>query len=190
MSAHNNDKERVAYHEAGHAVLYYEFGCAVEEVAIKPCEGREGEWEGHVEAAPLPDRPLPEAPQYGRVPGAKDEERIMAYLAGLAVDRIRAGKWGRLPRGILNDPDWERGRSDWHNMTQFCKTIFGDSSRACDTISAYLHWMLARAQWFFLEPKRWARVEAVAKALLESERLEGPKVKEIIERAKPPAAGA
>lgn len=45
-----DDRERVAYHEAGHAVLHCEFGHVVEEAFIEP--GANTQWWGQVKIAP------------------------------------------------------------------------------------------------------------------------------------------
>jgi hypothetical protein len=182
------NKESVAYHEAGHAVLWRVFGVPIEEVRIK--KNGDGKWQGHVKVLIEPFSWSEESAgaQYRPMPKRK-EQHIMIHLAGFAVGRIRRKKWMPPKRdksgGIVREfePDCPYG-SDLEEVYNICwehifknpyQAVYGSTKNLLwkqqkeSLQQAYQDWMLLRTQWLLSTPIEWARVEAVANKLLEDD---------------------
>lgn len=160
MPTTNKELEATAYHEAGHAVAHWRFGCPITRVTIAPEDDYLGvvvaddpvmymhlDWD----ASPEIDQAL--------------NQGIMIYFAGpLAQVRFDSSSWSEF-----------HGDSDYETASPMLLRLGGSSENA-SAISERLE-SETRA---FLE-KHWREVEAVANALLEHRDLDGTSVTTLLE---------
>jgi hypothetical protein len=161
-------RERVAYHEAGHAVAAYLLRRAFRYVTIIPKEGSQG----HV----MPrQRPGGQPYQLGDdvADGRRAERMIMVLLAGITAEAIR---YGRRP------PRWIR-QSD---IAQAIAWACCGAEPAVDPGGpwCWIEWLFRRTRYLLEAPRAWVAVEALAHALLQASRLSGPQARRIIQEAR------
>ncbi|MGH2352822.1 MAG: hypothetical protein ACRDI2_15500 [Chloroflexota bacterium] len=153
----------MAYHEAGHAVIAHLYGGAIHRVSIVPTLGS------------TPERPTtsavsPDAPAragVGRHASAVDQTRqqLSAILAGEAADALRSGQAHPVS---TSDRDLAR--------TLALDLAGGDASKADAIVEAEL----TRTRDLLQRPDTWARVEAIAQALLRHRTLEGERLQALL----------
>ena len=156
-------KEHIAYHEAGHAVMYYLLHLPFKEVSIIP----DGDRLGHVQSGEPPKSFRP-----GIDTSLKTRERIereiMARLAGSVTEEILAGK---ISQG---------GGQDWHTAFGIAQCIVGSDEEA----EAYIGWLWVRTRNILQMDFNWIAVQAVAQALLQEGRLSQYKTRRIIKESR------
>ena len=148
--------QRVAHHEAGHAVAAMQSGVRLESVTIKPSDETNG-------AAFV---------RRGRIP--KDPRRLLEIaktdcfirLAGPAAERRFSGRW-----------DWMGAGHDLECVSGFAREIAGpDVREQAKFKDFFVRWA---GHWVAI-PEVWQTIEAVAEALLERETLTASEVKELL----------
>ncbi len=179
------DREVVAFHESGHAVLQVILGVPLRYVTIVPEDGSLG----HTLAKGL----TPSATQWLELgpsvwtptpPSIRDrvERRIMSTLAGeIAQERATGTTEGS--RFSTDHP--VHGTviidGDWHVAVETAAAISVDNSE----VDGYLEWLHARTRTFVNHREVWASVEAVAAALLSKKTLSSRRVRDITREVRP-----
>ena len=147
------DQERVAYHEAGHAVLAHFTGFGCESISIVATDDSSGRFSAKALAE--------------RLDGALDltdaEERrvvdaLMVILGGLAAELAVGGK-----------ADYEAGHDDRTRATFLASSISADEHATAALLESSLKKATRRLQ----TPGMRQSLEAVAKALIERKELTG-----------------
>jgi Peptidase family M41 len=155
-----SDRERVAWHEAGHTVAGQRLGIRVRSVSIVP-EGRSG---GRTDVC---------YPRWWRNAPAETvtphrEGMILRYaimtLAGLAAEEHKTGQ--RNLDGAWADLNENGGVYD-------CLDVLGGCQHAA------LKWLLDRARLLLDRPEVWCQVQAVADALLARETLREKEIRQV-----------
>lgn len=146
-------RERTAYHEAGHAVMAHVCGIPVKRVSI--VEDDEalghmlGQWERWIAEIDYNVTPMREI---------RLHKHIMVALAGAAATAIHA-----------NYATWRGAGQDLINAAGLADYITGGPEET----DALVRWLWIRARTKLEGPPTWAKVEAVAQALLAQEQLSG-----------------
>jgi ATP-dependent Zn protease len=152
---------RTAYHEAGHAVMAYEFGHATHHVTIVP--DREVGSLGHHQSAPFPAWLKPDIEINSRTE-KRIEQEILVRLAGMAAEQKFCGR-----------NNWKGAGSDFHSAIDMASYVFGMGK----LLDKYMSFMVERARAQMSHPRIWVQVEAVAEALLKRQTLSGKQIREI-----------
>ncbi len=195
-----NTLEKVAYHEAGHAVSCVEFAIEFNGIEIRPCCDHPEEWTGEVDRAPFnydkrdiqPDKP----PPIGEPCSERRLNEIVVLLAGVAVERILREEWGPVDMKDLG----ERSR-DWQKCRDLAEAVFGAwhspppvttgrlnwemAQRRDRVATAYLNWKLLQTQALLNSPRLWARVEALARELVRRRRMSADEVRSLLAEVAP-----
>jgi hypothetical protein len=150
------ERERTAYHEAGHAIMAHACGIAVKRISIVEDEGSLGRmhkgmprWIHEIDHNVTPYREI------------KLHQHIMVYLAGAAATAIYA-HYGT----------WRGTGADLLVATHMADCVTGGPEET----DALLDWLWIRTRQRLAVPPTWARVEAVATALLARHALTGQEV--------------
>jgi hypothetical protein len=152
--------ERVAYHEAGHAVACIWFEIPPDVVTIVP----EGESLGYVEHNFYGISGLNEDRE-------KLEEQALIAFAGAACEALHFGK-GR-------DVDWcDEGYR--HDIVQASRILYSLAEHDNEG-AAYFDWVGERAKSLVARPLFVAAVDALAEALIEHQKLAGERAHEIVQ---------
>jgi len=141
--------EKVAYHEAGHAVVAFYLQLGLKRVSIRPGDGSLGICEtGPVSKGYNPETNL--------TPGVCDrtEREIICLLAGCVAEGKAVGR-----------RNYVRAERDTHTAINLASYIAGEGRG----LSAFMKWMWIRTEEFFEWAPRWKLVEALAQELLERE---------------------
>jgi len=148
--ATSSELRAIAYHEAGHVVVGIRLGLEVLDSDIE----RDGEGgRGHTHFAPA------DAADRGQV-----ERVITTFMAGFAAE-IKLGSADL--QGCWNDVD--------RLLREWLAYLEPDPRRRPGVVGLFL----ARAQSELEAPGVWAAVEAVASALLNDVRLDGPRARDL-----------
>ena len=157
--------ERVAFHEAGHAVAAFHHGLKVRRVSIKP----DAEAQGYCLLAP--SRRHFDMPLSLRVRHAFESHFVVAFAGPLSELRHRDGS---------PDDLWEIGRTDDHaELEESVLEIIGNQPEA----DAYLQWLRVRTEQFLADIDVWQQVEVVAFTLLKWREIDGGPLKEAMQQA-------
>lgn len=187
-------RERTAYHEAGHAIMARLLDCPTEYVTIE----RDADSLGHFQIpeswAALPVTVGPEdAIRAGYVSFDLDErheaeyqagridEEVMILLAGTEAECVLCGRVGATRCGDIENG----GMADFREALRLAngaRFVFEPMDDLDNERCAYFCWMRLRTRNILR--RLWAAVDAVARALLERERLTGDEVAEIVDREK------
>jgi hypothetical protein len=159
--------ERIAYHEAGHAVMSVICRRPFSFATIIPAS----DYAGLVQH---PAFPADFQPDLSVIPGARHskllEDHILISLAGAAAEDVFVGR---------AKPRREAGNAvhDYKIATQMALHVTGDPNEA----SAYVTWLLHRARNKLRVPHNWLAVELVTNALLDRQRLSYRATRRVIE---------
>lgn len=147
--------ENIAYHEAGHAVAYFEFGKTIRKVTIAPSEEYLGCCFGYCVHFPsLNVEPIAPA-----VREQVENEIINFFIGALAEKRFL----GRRPKG------WTK-LTEIHNAVNLASNLTGSDKQ----LNAYLSWLYIIAEEFIYEKEEhWKAIQAIAQELLKKETLSG-----------------
>lgn len=160
--------ERVAYHEAGHAVVDNLFRHPIHRASIVSNE----DMLGHVQRRGRTQRFVGKVEQFDYlfdVPTrARLESEVMCMFAGVIAERRFTGK----------RHNWQGARSDLHEINGLVGRMAADNE-----FYAYRKWLKTRAENIIYTPWIWSRIEAVAKALLDEKQMSGRRVREVINAA-------
>jgi hypothetical protein len=156
-----SQREIMAYHEAGHAVAAIEVGVEIgqEGVSIVPGEGFSGLTHLLLKISSRPDFKPADEDRLGA------EKLAIASLAGHAAQRKYR------PSSVRSD----HGQSDRKNVVDLMSR-FAPRDRGRDV---YLKWLRIRAEELVANDATWTKIEAVAKALVERDRLSAEEAKEV-----------
>ena len=153
--------ERIAYHEAGHAVAAFLVRRAFRYVTIKPGEDSLG----HILFRKFSDsfRPDIEYDEHKLRPPL--EKVIITGLAGHAAESIYAGR-----------NNWVGSRKDFHNAVDYATYLIGEPKE----LEAYMKWLLIHTRNKLCHPMHWGAVKALAEELLKQDRIGYRKARKII----------
>ena len=158
-----NEREKTAYHEAGHAVMARELRIRILRVTIVPAEDYDGLMVPGTQGRGF----RPDIDVTTRT-AERVEREIMVRFAGPWAASLYSGKKPR-----LEGPDFE---------TSADLALYVASSE--EGTNAYLEWLWIRTRDFLKHrPFVWSAVEALAKALLEQGTIGGRKAGAIIIQA-------
>jgi ATP-dependent Zn protease len=149
------DKE-MAYHEAGHAVIHAKHGGTINRISIVRTDSRRGV---HISPLPAPE-PLDEAAA---------RRTIQTLMGGEVAHYLLRDEKKEVPDSL----DRERALQSARKVTA--------SDSAANTLVAE-GWDEALA--LLREPAAWARVQALAAALIERRTLEGAEITQILTGAR------
>ena len=151
-----------AYHEAGHAVLKFEFDLKIEKVTIV----RDGDCLGSVKGKRAVTSRQVDKDNFGMA-RLKAEKDVMVMLAG----GIAQKKFD--PKTYKRDHCRSDFQSAWEMLSFF--------SRSEKETVAYREYLKLRTENFIVcRPYRWKMIQAVAEELLLRQTLTGQQVKEAI----------
>ena len=160
-----SQRDVTAYHEAGHAVAAIEVGVEIgqEGVSIVPGEGFSGLTHLLLKISSRPDfKPT-------------DEDRLAAEKLAIASLAGHAAQRKYRPSSVRSD----HGQSDRKNVVDLM-SHFASRDRGRDV---YLKWLRIRAEELVANDVTWTKIEAVAKALMERDKLSAEETKEVASRA-------
>lgn len=165
MSKRTKDKlsrlEKVAYHEAGHAVACFFAKKPYKHVTIEPGEDSYG----HIRHFPLPDSFQPDIDSESYRMQKRIEQEIILLYSGHAAEVLAAGRH-----------NWRGASDDTRRAVDLALYVNGDPKQT----SAYLQWAWLKTMNFLKLPFRWVAVEGLAKALLERNNINKKEAKKII----------
>ena len=151
----NKEQKSVAYHEAAHAVAYFEMGRRIRKVTIVPSGDYQGCCFGYSSKIPRLDTTEITPRLRERV-----EWEIILYFVGSLAEKRFLGKH---PTG------WTK-ISDTHVAIDLALYLTGSEKE----LNAYLNWLYVRAEGFvYTCDWRWNAIQAIAQALLEKKTLTG-----------------
>ena len=150
--------ERVAYHEAGHAVAAIRFKRSFRHATIVP----KGDGLGHVLYAKFHESFRPDVEINRRVEDSL-EKCILIAMSGMAAEKRFVGR-----------RNWGGGEGDMKNAIDMAGYLYEG-----EVLGKYLGFMIARADSLMRYSIIWAQVEAVAAALVEHRHLSAPMVRRV-----------
>ena len=164
--------QNVAYHEAGHAVMFFYCNRSWEYVTIMETE----KWGGAIKS-----RWRATADYDKRLEWDNAINEMECSLAGQIAYQIDQGDED-------NQPDWEHSGGDIQNVLDLiCELIHNKGTRDDkewdDEVYPLFEWMRARTRSFLEDPVHWAAVDALAKELIKKRRIEYIKCVRIIQDA-------
>jgi hypothetical protein len=158
--------ERVAYHEAGHAVAGVVLKVAIRDVSVEPRDDSDGRVTSRG-----PGRALAEAIDTGYftlAQRARVEDLIVISFAGRVAEEAR---WSNYT-AVGWDDDYGKA------VDLACKVTQDD-----EAAGHYCGWLLVRTRRLIAQPWHWAGVEALADELLMHQRLSGRRARAVIQAA-------
>lgn len=155
-------RERTAYHEAGHAVANYDLGLAIKEISIIPDDDSLGRVKGSTFNDFNPEIDTDSRTRY------RAEKMIISNLSGYLAERMFAPKGSRIGAG-----------QDFGMAIDLAMSQCGSTRET----NAYVKWLEIRAEQILKMPLNKYSIEVLAHKLLEKERLNGRKAREIIRNA-------
>lgn len=153
-----------AYHEAGHAVAAYFENIKVKQATIVP----DDDFFGMVTHQQI-QKHIRDALEFGSITPtkrARTESFIIVSLAGSIAEQKHRGR-----------SNYVGSAQDRHDAVELVSRLSGSEEEA----NAYLKWLHVRAA--NLIKIHWWAVDAVAKALLDSETLTGDELQQVIRTA-------
>lgn len=154
------DQERVAYHEAGHAVLAHFTGFGCEAISIVATDDSSGRFSAKALAAKLDGALCHTDAEQRRVVDA-----LMVILGGLAAELA-----------VSRDADYEGGYDDRVRATNLASSICADEAG----IAALLERSLDNATKRLQTPAMRQSLEAVTRALVERKELAGSELRALM----------
>jgi hypothetical protein len=153
--------ENIAYHEAGHAVAYFEFGKMIRNVTIVPSEEYLGCCFGYCVHFPS----LDVGPIAPAIREQVENEIINFFIGALAEKRFL----GRRPEGWIK-------LTEIHNAVDLASNLTGSNRQ----LNAYLSWLYVIADEFIYEKEEhWEAIQAIAQELLKKKTLYGKEAHQI-----------
>jgi len=154
------DIERIAYHEAGHAVAGYFLRLGFLRVSIISDRDSLGRL-----TPGAPPREVREGGFYSWSAIAWGQKATLRLLAGPAA----AARAGGDPAAVLAGSDWNQAG----NMAlELCESE--------EEANAFLTWLWAKAQNFVNDPIYWRAIKALAGELLQTPEISGKRARTII----------
>lgn len=160
-------RERIAYHEAGHAVILYIVGFEIKSVSIKPGETFHGitRWDNPLESWNAEMTKTPDVA----------EQVVIGLFAGQSSERRLSNVY---PTHV---PDHDNG---WDNdnteATRFLRThCIGDNNELPEDLQAKLRYNAEN-----LVEKHWEQIDKIAKLLLDRETIYTADITAIMEPQK------
>jgi hypothetical protein len=151
--------ERVAYHEAGHAVAALELRRAFRYVSVIPGEDNLG----HVLMRPVPGS-VREGMSWSDPKAHRWLElECLILLSGPAAEAEFVGRYNHVGAG-----------SDYRECVDVALRLMDD-----EIIGKFMAYMAARARCYIRNPNRWVQVEALAAALVTHRKLSRKRVDEV-----------
>jgi hypothetical protein len=155
-----DDRRAVAYHESAHALVAWKLHMRFAYISIVP----DDDCIGHVLFHRLR---LTDMHVYDMSPRVRDrlERRIITGLAGREGKRLITGRYNH--RGAAGD---------YRNALRLASHIEGTS----EALTPYFKWLMVRAKQLVTAPHHRPMLDALALALLEQEKIDGPTACQII----------
>jgi len=138
--------ERIAYHEAGHAIVAFVLHRRFTHVSIIPDDTTLG----HIRTSKLPPTFQPES-DYAGATRKLCEKEAMVSLGGVVAERFR-----------LSRTCWKGAHEDITKALGCCEYHSGNLEEA----NAYLNWLWERTKGIVTFGREWAAVEALAQELM------------------------
>jgi Peptidase family M41 len=161
--------KETAYHEAGHAVISLELGCAVRAASIVPNDDSLG----RVTSARLPKWFRPDLEASPRIKRLIEIE-VSVLLAGNAAQRRLTGR-----------NNWRGARGDLEAVGTLVSYMFPHET----VLKRYVAFKLAEIEQMVASPCSWAQIEGLANALLEHRELKPEQIRNICFACVKAAAG-
>jgi len=168
LSRDRQRRVRTAYHEAGHAVAALLLGLPLEEVSIST--DAEHELVGGTHCRPRLAHLDPDT-HWGRVTPEDAGQLRAAIMVSCAGPLAEARCTGRFT--------WRCGEGDRETAMEYARYVRHDPA----AFQAYLDALFRQTTELIYAPQTWPLVEAVARALLERGRLDGPQARRLVEQA-------
>ncbi len=156
--------QRVAYHEAGHAVMSILHRVALVSVTIAPGEGTDGVSKNRPVKGFRPDL----------MADAKTRDMVERN-----IKILNAGHWAEYEFTGRND--WKGSLDDRQKASFLAATQCGDH----DEVFAYVEWLWIATRNEIRMEYVWVAIVALAKALVEERTISGVRVRKIIKQAVP-----
>jgi hypothetical protein len=148
------EKEKTAYHEAGHCCAHHFFQHPVESIEIRQNEGQcvlPREWEEEFDRK--------------RLMGVMQRESWSQYIVCLLAGRAAVAHWhGSKPQ---SDEAWPTS-SDYKDAHKYALDLNDGDSKGATLL---LKWLERKAE--LLVEVEWSRISCLAAALLEHNKIEG-----------------
>jgi hypothetical protein len=138
--------KRIAYHEAGHAVVAFVLHRRFTHVSIIPDDTNLG----HVRTPKLPPAFQPDS-DYSGATRKLCEKEAMVSLGGPIAERVKIGR-----------TMWKGADSDVKHAFDMCIYHCGNDVET----NAYLNWLMERTKSVLSFGRQWAAVEALAQELV------------------------
>ncbi len=156
------ESKRIAYHEAGHAVMCYRQHVAFRHVTIVP----EGDVSlGHVATTGYPASFQPDINEDAKTRDRVERE-VMIFFAGAAAEEI-AG---------LYDPELAGEWADNHALIDLASYVSSET----EELEAYLAWLRLRTRNILSAAYLWSAVEGLVTALLAEKTIKVRRARAII----------
>jgi ATP-dependent Zn protease len=169
LSRDRQRRVRTAYHEAGHAVAALMLGLPLEEVSIT-MDGEHG-LVGGTHCRPRLAHLDPDT-HWGRVSPEDAGQLRAAIMVSCAGPLAEARCTGRFT--------WRCGEGDRETAMEYARYMRHDPA----AFQAYLDAIFRQTAELINATRTWPLVEAVAQALLERGRLDGPEARQIVAQAR------
>lgn len=159
-----NKLEKIAYHEAGHAVAAYYLKRRFKSVTIIPSEGYLGLLESHKSQFKNFD---PECDNSHRTVNRIGTEIMIDFAGGIA-EKMAATRY-----------NWRGSSQDWNSAQKLaCYNV--DSG---EQLNAYVNWLWTKSKGMMRHEWVWHAVKMLAKELITHKAISYPKARKIIEQA-------
>jgi peptidase M41-like protein len=154
------EQERIAHHEAGHAVASIVLGGTFRFVTIEPKPGALGE----VRHRPWGKKFQPEVEVTSRI-RTQVENAIKSSLAGTYAEKLFTGRW-----------DHHGATVDYHQAYELAEFIAGSP----DAVIPYMSWMEVCTADLVCTSRHWATIQALAAELLRRTRLTYAEARQVV----------
>ena len=155
--------EKVAYHEAGHAVAAFLMRRSFSYVTIKPDESSFG----HIFYQKFRDSFNPDYVEDYKIRRPL-EKAIITGLAGHVAEKIYS-----------KQENYETSENDFHVAVDLASYLCGSN----EEIEAYIKWLYIRTKNMLEHPNNWCKVKAFAEELLDHRRIGYVKARKIMKDA-------
>lgn len=146
--------ERIAYHEAGHVVAFFELGRKIRKVTIRPGKDYSGRCFDYTTLGFI------EELSYRNTPYARQrmQDEVVLYFAGhVAEAEFLKGK-----KSKIEPLSWDRGV-----LSMAAQTV------SKEEYEAYLDWLYIRTEVLITKPNAWKAIQAIVQELLKKKTLSG-----------------